>query len=138
MADDSFGVNFDSASGKYDTKLTPEEEKKYQTWIGPKAKDEEDYDTRGLFKEVKGEPLKTGHSPDTYKKPNHPTFSNESKYHSSETPGGKWGKDEKGNDFFVASEHNVKMHGEVGLQNYFNKHEKNVILHLPEKQKEKQ
>ena len=31
-----------------------------------------------------------GHYPDTFKKPNHPTFSDESIYHSEATPGGRW------------------------------------------------
>lgn len=31
-----------------------------------------------------------GHYPDTFKKPNHPTFSDESIYHSEATPGGHW------------------------------------------------
>lgn len=31
-----------------------------------------------------------GHYPDTFKKPNHPTFSDESIYHLEATPGGKW------------------------------------------------
>lgn len=32
----------------------------------------------------------SGHYPDTFKKPNHPTFSDESIYHSEATPGGRW------------------------------------------------
>lgn len=31
-----------------------------------------------------------GHYPDTFKRPNHPTFSDESIYHSEVTPGGRW------------------------------------------------
>jgi hypothetical protein len=39
-----------------------------------------DYDLRGAFKAGLTPDPKTGHWPDTFKKPNHPTFSNESIY----------------------------------------------------------
>ena len=41
------------------------------------------------------------HLPDTYKKQNHPTFSNESIYHNDKTPGGYWDRDTKGRDRFT-------------------------------------
>jgi hypothetical protein len=53
------------------------------------------YDLQGAWKDIKAGKLKfdpqTGHLPDTYKKPNHITFSNESKYSDGKTfIGGKW------------------------------------------------
>jgi anti-sigma regulatory factor (Ser/Thr protein kinase) len=70
------------APDKYETSLTPQEEKQFQTWkqkYAPKDSGQ-DYDLRGAYKAgLKPDPT-TGHWPDTYKKPNHPTFSNESKY----------------------------------------------------------
>ena len=66
----------------YDTQLSSEDESKYQDWkkkYAPKDSGS-DYDLRGAFKAgVKPDP-ETGHWPDTFKKPNHPTFSNESVY----------------------------------------------------------
>lgn len=66
---------------KYDTKLSPEEESKFQAWKKTNAPNDsgEDYDLRGAYKEGL-KPAENGHWPDTYKKPNHPTFSNQSKY----------------------------------------------------------
>ncbi len=78
------------------TKLTREQEKAYQKWRAKLPKPlqyEGDYDLRGLFKEnPKAKPSSNLHFPDTYKLPNHPTFSNESIYFTSLTKnqGGFW------------------------------------------------
>ena len=51
------------------------------------------YDYYSFYKNTGGRPAKgnpADHFPDTYKKPNHPTFSNESLYSTPEKPGGKW------------------------------------------------
>ncbi len=78
-------------SPSFDTALTPQEEVRFQAWkqrYAPKDSGE-DYDLRGAFKaNLKPDP-QTGHWPDTFKKPNHPTFSNESKYAQFGTPG-RW------------------------------------------------
>jgi len=74
---------------QYNTKLTVVEERKFQEWKGKHAPHDsgKDYDLRGAFKAgLKPDP-KTGHWPDTFKKPNHPTFSNESKYAPYGEPG---------------------------------------------------
>lgn len=76
MSDD--GRDFDE---KYDTKLGPEEEGSFQRWksrFAPKDSGQ-DYDLRGAYKSGAAQ-SKNGHWPDTFKKPNHPTFSNQSKY----------------------------------------------------------
>lgn len=67
---------------KFDTKLTPQEEKKFQQWKSIYAPHDsgEDYDLRGAYKAgLKPDP-ESGHWPDTFKKPNHPTFSDQSIY----------------------------------------------------------
>ncbi|SRR6266852_489150 len=66
---------------QYETKLSSEEEIKFQTWKQQNApKDSgEDYDFRGAFKAGE-QPGETGHWSDVYKKPNHPTFSDQSMY----------------------------------------------------------
>lgn len=77
----------------YDTQLTGNEEADFYKWKQQYAPNDSglDYDLRGAFKAgIKPNP-KTGHWPDTYKKPNHPTFSVESKY-AKDAPdkAGKW------------------------------------------------
>jgi hypothetical protein len=70
----------------FDTPLSAEEERQFRAWKAKYAPNDSgaDYDLRGAFKAgLKPDP-KTGHWPDTFKKPNHPTFSNESKYATGE------------------------------------------------------
>lgn len=67
---------------KYETRLTSSEEVKFQQWkrkYSPKDSGY-DYDLRGAFKAGLRPDSHTGHWPDTFKKPWHPTFSIESKY----------------------------------------------------------
>lgn len=71
----------------FETKLTPEQELKFQEWKAIYAPRDTgaDYDLRGAFlagvKPAGPEAGKDqGHFPDTFKKPNHPTFSVESQY----------------------------------------------------------
>lgn len=70
-----------TAAGGFDTKLSPDEEAQYQAWKQKYAPNDSgaDYDLRGAYK-AGLTPDATGHWPDTYKKPNHPTFSDESVY----------------------------------------------------------
>jgi hypothetical protein len=66
----------------YDTPLTPEEEADFQLWKQIYAPNDSgfDYDLRGAFKAGLKPDQRTGHWPDTFKKPNHPTFSDQSNY----------------------------------------------------------
>lgn len=79
-------------SDKFNTQLTEDEEKQYQAWakqIGHE-RDVYDYDLRGAWKAGAAQ-AENGHFPDTFKKPNHPTFSVESKYHDGKKyVGGRW------------------------------------------------
>lgn len=73
---------YDKESTTFETKLNDTEEVEFQKWkkqYAPKDSGH-DYDLRGAFKAGLKPDSKTGHWPDTFKKPNHPTFSNESKY----------------------------------------------------------
>ena len=78
----------------YDTKLSPEDEAKFQDWKAKYAPNDsgQDYDLRGAYKAGVTPDPNTGHMPDTFKKPNHPTFSNESQYapQSAQIWPGKW------------------------------------------------
>ncbi len=66
----------------FDTPLNDQEETKFQEWKQKYAPNDsgQDYDLRGAFKSGLTPDADTGHWPDTYKKPNHPTFSDQSIY----------------------------------------------------------
>lgn len=68
--------------GGFDTKLSPVEEQSFATWKQQYAARDSgaDYDLRGAFKAGLTPDPQTGHWPDTFKKPNHPTFSDQSQY----------------------------------------------------------
>ena len=68
-------------AGPFDTPLTPEEETRFQIWKQLNAPNDSgaDYDLRGAFK-ANLSPGANGHRSDLFKKPNHPTFSDESQY----------------------------------------------------------
>ena len=119
-------------SNKYNTKLSPGDEKRFQAWAlkNNRLGDAYDYDIRGAWKELESGKMKqadNGHLGDKYKKPNHPTFSNESIYHGVDgNVGGAWGKDKNGKYTFTPSA-NHKW-GQAELQDYFNKYEKGNYL----------
>lgn len=78
---------------RYDTRLNSAEEGQFNAWKKSYAPNDSgaDYDLRGAFKAgLKPDP-QNGHWPDTFKKPNHPTFSVESQY-AKMAPGkaGRW------------------------------------------------
>lgn len=71
------------AGDRWDTALGEEDEKAFQKWRAknvPKWDSGNDYDFRGAFKSGAMSDAKTRHWTDEHKKPNHETFSNESKY----------------------------------------------------------
>jgi hypothetical protein len=80
------------AQGQFDTVLSPREEESFQAWKKKHAPNDsgQDYDLRGAFKSG-FKPDENGHWPDLYKKPNHPTFSDQSIY-AKDAPdrAGKW------------------------------------------------
>jgi hypothetical protein len=82
---------------KFNIKLTPEEEARYQQWLKGPGKDavwdQPAYDVRGAWKD-QGEKIAPGHGADTWKKPNHPTFSTESIYaNQRQYPAATWEED---------------------------------------------
>jgi len=89
----------------FNTELTEEEEADFQIWAleesvksgHDRLKDLQDYDLRGFFKG--GHRFDSNnHGTDRFKKPTHPTFSNESIYSGVVAPngvvyqGGEWGR----------------------------------------------
>ena len=65
----------------YDTPLSTNEEADFQKWKSANAPNDSgnDYDLRGAYK-AGLQPAENGHWDDTFKKPNHPTFSTFSQY----------------------------------------------------------
>lgn len=125
-----------SADSMYNTKLSPEDERKFQTWLSTlpaRLRSSADYDLRGAWK-ANAKEAANGHLPDTFKKPNHITYSDESTY--SKMPGapkpGTWFQGPDGRWLFWASPTNIRNAGGVQqLQHYFNTVEPNSMLILP-------
>lgn len=115
-------------SDRYNTKLTPEEEAAYQAWAqaNNRTKDVYDYDMRGYYKSGEAQ-SDNGHFPDTYKKPNHPTFSDQSMYHNVDgNVGGHW----DGDTAFTPGPTNIDIHGMDELRRYMKDVEPNVKLNI--------
>jgi hypothetical protein len=88
------GVDFPvgtKATG-YNTPLSDDEEKRFQEWKSQYASKDsgDDYDYRGAWK-AGLKPDARGHWPDLFKKPNHPTFSDESVY--ADETAGHWNRE---------------------------------------------
>lgn len=126
--------------GKFDTELSDAEESQFQEWVAKRSKAEgrdvsrdlEDYDLRGAWKSGAASD-DNGHLPDTFKKPNHPTFSEESKYSTPDDPGGRWSADKAGKYVFTPSKRNIRNLGESGLVEYFRKYEPDAKLSIEDK-----
>jgi len=136
-------------SDNFNTKLDTNNELRFQNWIKEGqakynvdlSRDLETYDLRGFWKNggFKDEAFRSrkGHAPDTYKKPNHPTFSNESIYHNTPSDkggmwmGGEWGR-EGNQDAFTPSTNMLQTTHPINfLTNFFAKYEKGVKLKIP-------
>lgn len=80
----------------YNTQLTPEQEQQYQQWVQTlpiNLRSDYDYDLRGAW--LNGDlPDQNYHMTDKWKKPWHPTFSNESIYSTPQMTGGYWDGEE--------------------------------------------
>ncbi len=131
---------------KYNTSLAPADEAKFQGWMkaetkaagdrGEKrnvAKDLYDYDLRGWWKANPNTGLNNGHLTDTYKKPNHPTFSTGSQYHGTNgMQGGVWQQSPDKTWSFTPGKTNMFSANELG--DYFNKVEPGNKLIVPAQQ----
>lgn len=85
-------------SGKYNSTLSPQQQVAFNKWADQQKaktgrdprKDKYDYDVNGFFLAGAGTDERS-HGSDQFKKPNHPTFSNESIYHGKDGyQGGEW------------------------------------------------
>ena len=105
----------------------------YLRWLGGRVLDLKDYDMRGAFYDnaQRGD---NGHLTDVGKKPNHPTFSTESKYNGVDGFfGGQWVDLGNNRWAFQASQTNVDMMSPRGLLDYFRRVEPGNELRLPKK-----
>ncbi len=125
---------------QYNTKLSEKDEAEYQKWAKRtgRANDDEDYDMRGAWLEAKEKGIslenEKGHFPDKYKKPNHPTFSNESKYNGAEgARGGTWSKTSDGRPMYTPGR-DLSDEEAQKLQKYFAEKEPDAVLNLQGRQ----
>ena len=109
--DDTYMRIEDAFADKFNTELTPIEKIHYKLWLAAGFGNPRDigvYDIQGYWKSGhwKNNSDPDNHGSDTFKKPNHPTFSAESKYSKqkggSEYIGGVWRED----GGFMAGPHN--------------------------------
>lgn len=122
----------DDMTQLFNTQLSPEEEAAYQQWAieNGRIHDTYDYDMRGAWKANVGQ-SGNGHYPDTYKKPNHPTFSKESQYSKpGDMEGGEW-LNENGKDVFIPGMSNLAFRNLSQLKDYFAHVEPNAELRMP-------
>jgi hypothetical protein len=125
---------------RYNTTLPAQDEQRFQAWMQDQSKsvgrnvpnDLYDYDLRGWWQNHQDAQLNNAHLADTYKKPNHPTFSDQSQYHGVDGfQGGQWQK--QGTAWkFHASKSNLKMFSGDELKDYFSKVEPGNSVVLPE------
>src|SRR5882724_9267047 len=102
----------------YNTKLPLSKVVAYRNWARKLCqypeKGKYDYDLQGAFLANEGT-SSNGHFSDQFKKPNHPTFSDESQYHGVDGHiGGSWTQ-----QGYQPSFTNLKFHSPEELQQYF-------------------
>lgn len=115
-------------TGRYNTALKPAQEARFRAQYAPN--DSYDYDMRGAYA-ANTKAAANGHYPDTYKKPNHMTFSTGSQYSTPEHTGGQWIQAPSGKWIFMASPWNMNNSGALGLLDYFAHQEQGNIPVLP-------
>lgn len=133
-------------SEQYNTQLPPTLEMQFQRWLKMSGRQSDlyNYDIRGAWlAATQGNPetmwlLGTGnadtrgHLPDTWKKPNHPTFSTGSQYQSPGVTGGQWTPTGAGTWRYNASPTNMRMQEYPNaLRDYFRSEEPNSRLMTP-------
>ncbi len=125
-------------SEKFNTVLSPDEEEKYQVWAteNHREKDVYDYDLRGAWKELQSGTMsedERGHLGDKYKKPNHPTFSDQSIYSGQDgVTGGVWSRNAEGKDVYTPGRKLSSVEADR-LRRYFLRNEPGVVLDLKDK-----
>lgn len=122
---------------KYNTALNVDETQKFTDWSSQQNRDVNndkfDYDIQGWWQKNQDQSLDGGHLTDQWKKPNHPTFSDQSQYNGVDGQyGGTWQPQSNGSFNFLASETNTRMMDPSDLSDYFKKVEPgNNVLFNP-------
>ena len=125
MADNDDDLDY---TGHYNTQLSERDERQFQDWLTRQSehtrrdvsRDLYDYDLRGYWRRHRTADLSEAHLPDTYKKPNHPTFSDESQYHGVEgLHGGRWTRRADNTWSFTPGRTNMTLYGPNRLRRYF-------------------
>ena len=126
---------------EYNTALTKEETIEYEAWVVSESKrqgrdimwDLGTYDIQGFWKS--GDHMKMdedNHGSDKWKKPNHPTFSNQSNYHNVDGYiGGTWAED----GAYTPAAHTRKLYDNAYYKKLFDEPGRIEHLKLEEKQK---
>jgi hypothetical protein len=127
--------------GNYNTQLQPHEEQQFAQWAQSVGKDVNgetiDYDLRGAWKGGAAA-AGNGHFPDTYKKPNHPTFSDQSVYHGAQAPwggswvGGTWNTQGQQPTYTPSNVMLQRTHPVQFMQKYMQEREPGVRLIIPQ------
>lgn len=131
MADPRYlakAVRGSDPTASYNTQLSPQQEAAFQAWRAQQPTDLRntgDYDLRGAWL-GNAQEAGNGHLPDTWKKPNHMTFSDGSMYSTPAAPGGAWSQiapatpqNPEGQWQFAATSQNLQAHTADDLLNYF-------------------
>lgn len=114
--------NIVDLTNQYNTPLTTQQLIDYNSKFKPS--DSYDYDMQGWYKANPNANPNTNnvHYPDTFKKPNHPTFSNQSQYHGiAGNQGGIWQQQKDGSYTFTPGATNLQNFAPEELQDYFDK-----------------
>jgi hypothetical protein len=103
----------------------------YEAWKGRYGLTETpDYDLRGAF--ASGlKPDERGHLDDTFKLPNHITFSTDSRYSNSNEQGGVWAQGADSKWTFTPGPANMKRYSPQQLRDYFAQYEPDATLNMP-------
>jgi len=134
---DKPSTHIELRGGPYDTTLKGDKIQGYRDWANASGKnpelEEKDYDLRGFYLEHP-EPMKPGeHGIDKFKKPSHPTFSDESKYSGTGSArGGRWITKRDGTHF-IPGPTNMRNFTYQQLREYFENYEPEAHLDWPGK-----
>jgi hypothetical protein len=126
-------VDPNDMTNQYNTKLSPADETRFQQWAkaNPRLGNTYDYDSRGFW--LSGaKQAANGHGSDEWKKPNHTTFSDLSRYNGVDGyQGGHWAQQKDNSYTFTPSQTNLKFTDPDDLRSYFSKQEKGNLVILP-------
>ena len=128
----------DDFTGRYNTPIPATQQPAFNHWAATQKqatgkdprRDMYDYDVQGDWLACAARDQR-GHGSDQFKKPNHPTFSDQSQYHGIDGyTGGMWSDPSPAqpNGSYQPSQTNLTFHPPEELQEYFNKVEPGTTL----------